>query len=64
MASVLCIGGLVGVGVDAESGGACAGVGIGAGAEVEALEGALALALRDPGNVMEGPSGFQQFFLI
>ena len=40
------------------------GTGAGAGVEARAFEGALALALRDPGNVMEGSFGFQQFFLI
>ena len=43
----------------------CAGGGgTGAGAGAGASEGAQALALRDPGNMMEGSSGFQQFFLI
>jgi len=40
------------------------GAGVEVGTEVEAYEGALALALRDPGNVIVGSSGFQQFFLI
>ena len=40
------------------------GAGVGAGAKVEGSEGALALALRDPKNVMVGSSGFQQLFLM
>jgi len=44
--------------------GAGTGAGVGARVEVEASEVALALALRDLGNVIVGSSGFQQFFLI
>ena len=57
MASVLYIEGPAGARVGAESGGAGAGVRAGTEAKAEASEGAL--ALRDPGNVMEGSSGFQ-----
>ena len=40
------------------------GTGVGAGVEVEASEGPRARALRDPGNVIVGSSGFQQFFRV
>ena len=64
MASVLYIEGPTRDGVDAGVRGNGAGVGAGTKVEAEAFEGALALALRDPRNVIVGSSGFQQFFLV
>ena len=58
MVSLLGAEGPAGVEIGAGGGGTSASVG------VRASEGACVVALRDPGNVMEGSSGFQQFFLI
>ena len=61
---MLCMDGLTGADTGAGGAGDGNGAGVGAGAKVEGSEGALALALRDPKNVMVGSSGFQQLFLM
>lgn len=58
MASLLDVEGSAGAEIGAEGGGADAGAGAGAETKAEASEGALALALQDLGNVMEGSSRF------
>jgi len=65
---ILCskgtIASLLGTEGPAESGTGAGGVGAGTGVGTRASEGARALPLQNPGNVMEGSLGFQQFFLM
>ena len=60
LCSIGIIVSLLGTEGPAEPGMGAGGGGIGAGASI----GAQALALWDPGNVMEGSTGFQQFLLM